>query len=50
MGQLFSFDASLAQEEYRDLLTKSGFQVLKMVAEDSECTGHTVWLAQMGSR
>ncbi len=50
IGEFFGehlYHASLTQEEYRDLLTKSGFQVLKMVAEDPECTGHTVWLAQM---
>ena len=50
IGELFGeplYHASLAQEEYRALLRQNGFQVLEMVAEDPECTGHTVWLAQM---
>ena len=51
IGELFGeplYHASLAPEEYRALLRQNGFQVLEMVAEDPECTGHTVWLAQMG--
>jgi 2-polyprenyl-3-methyl-5-hydroxy-6-metoxy-1,4-benzoquinol methylase len=50
IGELFGeplYHASLAPEEYRDLFNQSGFQVLDMVAEDPDCTGHTVWLAQM---
>ncbi len=49
IGDLFGdalYHASLAPEEYRALLEEHGFKVIKMVAEDVECTGHTVWLAQ----
>lgn len=49
IGELFGqalYHASLAPEEYHHLLAQYGFQVLKMVAEDPECTGHTVWLAR----
>ncbi len=49
IGELFGeplYHASLAPEEYRHLLTQYGFEVLNMVAEDPECTGHTVWLAR----
>ena len=49
IGELFGeplYHASLAPEEYRHLLAQYGFEVLKMVAEDPECTGHTVWLAR----
>ena len=49
IGDLFGdalYHASLAPEEYRALLKQSGFKVIKMVAEDVECTGHTVWLVQ----
>ena len=49
VGDLFGdalYHASLAPEEYQALLKQSGFKVIKMVAEDVECTGHTVWLAQ----
>lgn len=49
IGDLFGdalYHASLAPEEYRALLKQYGFEVVKMVAEDVECTGHTVWLAQ----
>ena len=53
IGELFGeplYHASLSSEEYRHLLAQYGFEVLKMVAEDPECTGHTVWLAQKGSQ
>ena len=53
IGELFGeplYHASLAPEEYHALLRQNGFQVLEMVAEDPECSGHTVWLAQMGSQ
>jgi SAM-dependent methyltransferase len=40
------YHASLAEEEYRELLRANGFRVLQHVAEDPECGGHTVWLAQ----
>ncbi|TCB60956.1 class I SAM-dependent methyltransferase [Acinetobacter terrestris] len=49
IGNLFGealYHASLAAEEYKQLLNDHGFQVIKMVAEDVECAGHTVWLAQ----
>lgn len=49
IGELFGqalYHASLAPEEYHHLLAQYGFQVLKMVAEDPECTGHTIWLAR----
>ena len=49
IGDLFSdalYHASLAAEEYTRLLNNHGFQVIKMVAEDVKCAGHTVWLAQ----
>ena len=49
IGNLFGealYHASLAPEEYKQLLNDHGFQVIKMVAEDAECAGHTVWLAQ----
>ena len=37
-----SFDAG----EYRTLLAENGFAVVAHVAEDQDCGGHTVWLAQ----
>ncbi|CAI1525198.1 Uncharacterised protein [Serratia entomophila] len=40
------FHASLAQEEYRQLLQENGFNIIKMVVEDPDCQGRTVWLAQ----
>lgn len=40
------YHASLAPEEYRVLLADNGFEVISMIAEDPECTGHTVWLAK----
>lgn len=40
------YHASLAPEEYRALLKESGFTVLHHIAEDPDCGGHTVWLAQ----
>lgn len=40
------YHASLAEEEYRELLEANGFRVLRHVAEDPECGGHTVWLAR----
>ncbi|KAA9001397.1 methyltransferase domain-containing protein [Affinibrenneria salicis] len=40
------FHASLAPEEYRVLLDASGFEVIDMVMEDPQCSGHTVWLAK----
>ena len=49
LGDLFGdvlYHASLSQAEYRALLAKHGFDILKMIAEDADCAGHTVWLAQ----
>lgn len=49
IGDLFGdvlYHASLSQDEYRQLLKDYGFEVIKMIAEDQECAGHTVWLAQ----
>lgn len=38
--------ASLDPDEYRALLTAHGFRVVSHAAEDADCAGHTVWLAQ----
>ena len=49
IGEMFGealYHASLDAEEYRALLAQYGFDVVKMVVEDPECTGHTVWLAK----
>lgn len=49
IGDLFGnalYHSSLSQEEYKQLLNDHGFQVIKMVAEDKDCAGHTVWLAK----
>ena len=49
IGEMFGeplYHASLDAEEYRALLAQYGFDIVKMVAEDAECTGHTVWLAK----
>lgn len=40
------YHASLAPAEYRALLAEHGFKVLRHIAEDPDCAGHTVWLAQ----
>lgn len=40
------YHASLDPQEYQTLLQKNGFTVIDYVAEDPECGGHTVWLAQ----
>ncbi|MEB6480112.1 class I SAM-dependent methyltransferase [Acinetobacter vivianii] len=40
------YHASLSTEEYHTLLQDHGFKLIKMIAEDVECTGHTIWLAQ----
>ncbi|WP_010115281.1 trans-aconitate 2-methyltransferase [Acinetobacter sp. P8-3-8] len=45
VGDLFGdalYHASLSAEEYRELLNQYGFEVVKMIAEDVECAGHTV--------
>lgn len=49
IGDLFGdalYHASLAPDEYRLRLHQHGFEVVKMMEEDPDCTGHTVWLAQ----
>jgi SAM-dependent methyltransferase len=40
------YHASLAPEEYRALLDSAGFRVVAHIAEDPNCCGHTVWLAE----
>ena len=40
------YHASLDADEYRALLKKNGLRVVRHVAEDPACNGHTVWLAQ----
>lgn len=40
------YHASLAAEEYRALLHAHGFRVVRHVADDPACGGHTIWLAQ----
>lgn len=40
------FHASLDLQEYESLLQDAGFEVLHHRAEDPDCGGHTVWLAQ----
>lgn len=40
------YHASLAPEEYRALLAAAGFEVIDHKANDPDCAGHTVWLAQ----
>jgi SAM-dependent methyltransferase len=49
IGDLFGeplYHASLSPEQYTQLLNRFGFRVIKMMAEDPNCTGHTIWLAQ----
>lgn len=49
IGKLYGrrlYHASLAGDEYRELLDRHGFAVLTHVVEDPDCGGHTVWLAQ----
>jgi trans-aconitate methyltransferase len=40
------YHASLAAEEYRELLESNGFRVEEHMVEDPDCDGHTLWLAQ----
>ncbi|MFC3902303.1 Methyltransferase domain-containing protein [Acinetobacter marinus] len=52
IGEMFGealYHASLSPDEYRELLAQNDFQVLEMVANDADCAGHTVWLAQKKS-
>ena len=40
------YHASLEPQEYRALLDENGFEVVRYVAEDASCGGHTIWLAK----
>lgn len=40
------YHASLAPQEYRQLLEENGFHVLHHMVEDPHCGGATVWLTQ----
>ncbi len=40
------YHASLAPQEYIDLLAANGFELDRYVVEDPTCNGHTVWLAR----
>ncbi len=40
------YHASLAPDEYSQLLEAHGFETIAMSAEDPDCGGRTVWLAQ----
>lgn len=42
------YHASLDTSEYQRLLAANGFSVQSYVANDPECSGHTVWLAAYG--
>ena len=44
------YHASLAPSEYESLLSAHGFQVVKHVAEDPDCGGHTIWLARLAAQ
>jgi SAM-dependent methyltransferase len=53
IGDLYGhalFHASLDAEEYEQLLTRHGFDVLLHRVEDPDCGRHTVWLVQHGER
>ena len=41
------YHASLAPAEYRSLLDQNGFRVVVYIAEDPDCGGHNIWLAQL---
>lgn len=41
------YHASLSPDEYRRLLAAEGFEVIAHRAEDPDCGGHTIWLAQL---
>jgi SAM-dependent methyltransferase len=40
------YHASLDPQDYRALLDADGFRLVRHVADDPACNGHTVWLAQ----
>lgn len=41
------YHASLDPAEYRSLLEANGFREVAHLAEDPDCGGHTIWLAQL---
>ena len=41
------YHGSLDEEEYRSLLEENGFDVIEHVADDPDCGGRAVWLAQL---
>lgn len=41
------YHASLASEEYRELLSSSGFEVVEYCPKDKECGEHTVWKCKL---
>lgn len=43
------YHASLSEAEYQSLLAAHGFRIVKRVAEDPNCGGHTVLLAQFAA-
>jgi len=43
---VYKRQASLDPEDYRRQLEENGFKVIRHVAEDPDCAGHTVWLAR----
>jgi len=44
------YHAGLDAEEYRALLSANGFEVVEFCAHDTECGGHTIWLARLSDR
>lgn len=40
------FHASLSEDEYRELLSKNGFEVVYHLVEDKKSGGATIWLAR----
>lgn len=40
------YHSSLSPREYRQLLAKHGFALVKFTPEDADCRGHSVWLAR----
>ncbi|MGJ8611038.1 MAG: class I SAM-dependent methyltransferase, partial [Octadecabacter sp.] len=40
------YHASLAPDDYRELLEVNGFKVLDYRPDDPDCNGHTIWLAR----
>ena len=40
------YHASLDPQEYQDLLTHYGFDLLRFEPEDASCRGHTIWMAR----